>query len=95
MSLCPGWTQKPNLYLKEFIFKREVEKLVKIGVSALISSHILDMVEKFCTKIGIIHEGRLLLEGPIEKIKEVIIDRQDATLEEVFLKIIREEEFSE
>ncbi|MBI4566362.1 MAG: ABC transporter ATP-binding protein [Planctomycetes bacterium] len=38
------------------------------GVTFLISSHLLHEVEITCTRVGIIKEGRLIDEGPLEKI---------------------------
>jgi len=76
----------------QYVFKEEVRKLIRNGVSAIISSHILSSVEKFCDRIGIIYNGRILVEGTIDKIKGIVSERKDATLEEVFLKIIKIEE---
>ncbi len=72
----------------QHVFKEEVRRLVKgEGVTALISSHLLDMVERFCTRVGIINKGRLVLEGHVEEVKERLGGSK--TLEEVFLKVVR------
>ncbi len=72
----------------QHVFKEEVRRLVKgEGVTALISSHLLDMVERFCTRVGIINKGRLVLEGRVEEVKERLGGSK--TLEEVFLKVVR------
>ncbi len=76
----------------QHVFKNEVRKLVSRGVTVLISSHLLDMVEKFCTKIGVIHRGRLVVEGSVNEVKKKVSEEPDSTLEEVFLKIIRSTE---
>ena len=72
----------------QHVFKEEVRRLVKEeGVTALISSHLLDMVERFCTRVGIINKGRLILEGRVEEVKERLGGSE--TLEEVFLKVVK------
>ncbi len=73
----------------QHVFKEEVRKLAARGVTVLISSHLLDMVEKLCTRVGIIHQGRLVVEGTITEIKRMAAEEPGSTLEEVFLKIIK------
>lgn len=38
------------------------------GKSIIVSSHILNELSEFCTSIGIMERGRLVLEGPLEEI---------------------------
>ncbi len=72
----------------QYVFKEEVRRLVREdGVTVLISSHLLDMVEKFCDRVGIINEGRLVLEGSVEEVKEGLGGSK--SLEEVFLKVVK------
>jgi ABC-2 type transport system ATP-binding protein len=63
---------------------REMLQLLaeKKGVTIFISSHILGEISKFATRIGIIHEGRLILEsgvGEMEKLRNqrLIVKTQD------------------
>ena len=70
----------------QHVFKEEVRRAVDDGATALISSHLLDMVERFCTRVGIINEGRLIMEGSVEEVKEAAAGSE--SLEEVFLKVV-------
>ena len=70
----------------QHVFKEEVRRAVDDGATALISSHLLDMVERFCTRVGIINEGRLIMEGGVEEVKEAVTGSR--SLEEVFLKVV-------
>jgi ABC-2 type transport system ATP-binding protein len=58
------------------------------GTTIFVSTHLLDMAEKLCDRIGIIHRGALVATGTLEEI------RNDAaaagSLEEAFLKITDE-----
>jgi ABC-2 type transport system ATP-binding protein len=41
------------------------------GVTIFISSHILGEVSKFATRIGIIHEGKLILESSVQELEQM------------------------
>jgi ABC-2 type transport system ATP-binding protein len=53
------------------------------GNTVFFSSHILEVVEKICDRVGIIDKGRLVAVGTIEELKS----RGDSSLEEFFLKL--------
>ena len=72
----------------QHVFKREVKRLAAQGVAVIISSHLLDVVERFCTRIGIIHKGRMVLEGSVDEVKNYAMGKRRGSLEEVFLEII-------
>lgn len=76
----------------QHVLKEEVKRLVDNGATALISSHLLDMVERFCTRVGVINEGVLIAEGSLEELKARVEAGEESTLEDVFLKLIGEEE---
>jgi len=69
-------------------FKEEVKRLAASGTAVLISSHLLDMVERFCTKVGVISEGVLVAEGDLEELRRKAESGEDTPLEEVFLKLL-------
>ncbi len=54
------------------------------GASIFFSSHVLEVVEKLCDRVGIIKEGKLVLEG---KTAEII---GHDSLEKLFLEINNE-----
>ncbi len=72
-------------------FKEEVRRLASQGAAVLISSHLLDMVERFCTRVGIINRGALVAEGSLEELRRRAESGEEATLEKVFLKLVGEE----
>ncbi len=61
------------------------------GGAVLFSTHIMEVAQNICTRIGIIHQGRLIAEGTLEQLRGQTADR-GGTLEEVFLKLTHEEE---
>lgn len=69
----------------------------KNGGAVLFSTHIMEVAEHLCTRIGIIHEGRLVAEGSLEQLRrmaggEGTATDTEANLEEVFLRLTHEEE---
>ncbi len=65
---------------------REIlQSLIDRKVTIFLTSHILDLVEKLCTRIGILYQGKLLAEGTLDEIKT---QAKTANLEEAFISII-------
>lgn len=60
------------------------------GGAVLFSTHIMQVAEQLCTRIGIIHRGNIIAEGTLEQLKTKT-DNKRGTLEEVFLKLTNEE----
>ena len=54
-----------------------------------LTSHILEIVERLCDYIGVIHKGRLVAEGPRAELGGGGAGR---SLEEIFLDLIGAEE---
>jgi ABC-2 type transport system ATP-binding protein len=57
------------------------------GKTLFFSTHIMEVAEKLCDRIGIIHKGRLVACGTMDELKA--IDRTEAgqSLEEIFLEL--------
>lgn len=52
------------------IFVSAIRDFQKQGAMVIFSSHQLDHVESFCEKIVVLEKGKVILEGPIQEIKE-------------------------
>jgi ABC-2 type transport system ATP-binding protein len=52
------------------LFVRTIRDFQKQGAMVIFSSHQLDHVESFCEKIIVLEKGQVILEGPIQQIKE-------------------------
>jgi ABC-2 type transport system ATP-binding protein len=55
------------------------------GTTIFVSTHLLDMAEKLCDRVGIIHRGALAATGTLDEIRAQA--STDGSLEELFLKI--------
>jgi len=58
------------------------------GMTIFLSTHILDMAERLCSRIGIIHHGQLVATGTPQELKANVT--AGGTLEEVFLAVTEE-----
>jgi len=63
---------------------------VRQGATVFLTSHVLEVVERLCDRVAIIHEGRLVLEQSIGELKDAA-----QTLEDVFVRVIGAERTSE
>ena len=68
-----------------FTLKEIMKEMTKEGAAIFFSSHVLEVVEKLCDKVGIIKEGKLITYGTVEEVKG------NESLEEVFLELIKDE----
>jgi ABC-2 type transport system ATP-binding protein len=61
--------------------------LTQSGATIFFSSHIMEVVERLCTRIGIISQGTLVAEGTLDELR-ARAGGADSTLEDVFLNLI-------
>ncbi len=63
--------------------------LTRHGTTVFFSSHIMEVVERLCTRVGIINQGVLVAEGTLEELRaRTSGESADSTLEDVFLRVI-------
>jgi ABC-2 type transport system ATP-binding protein len=62
---------------------------VQKGGAVLFSTHIMEIAEKLCSRIGIIFQGKIVAEGNLHQLRAQT-GGKDATLEEVFMKLTHE-----
>jgi len=63
-----------------------IRRLAGNGVTVFLSSHLLAEVERVCTRVGVLIDGRLVREGPPD---EIAAADGDGALEEAFLQLAR------
>jgi ABC-2 type transport system ATP-binding protein len=63
---------------------------VQRGGAVLFSTHIMEIAEHLCTRIGIIDHGKVIAEGTIEQLRDKT-GGKGSSLEEVFLKLTNED----
>jgi ABC-2 type transport system ATP-binding protein len=55
------------------------------GKTIFLSTHLLDMAEHLCSRVGIIDKSNLVAVGPLKELQEKVVP--GGSLEEVFLKV--------
>ena len=68
-------------------------KLTARGVTVFLTSHVLEIVERLCTHIAIITEGRLVVEGALGELRRGIAledgtSSNSLSLEDYFIRVI-------
>ncbi len=66
-----------------------LRELTQRGTTIFFSSHIMEVVERLCTRVGIINQGVLVAEGTLQELRERASGAdKDASLEDIFLNVI-------
>jgi ABC-2 type transport system ATP-binding protein len=76
---CSGLDVASTLVLRTL-----VRSLADRGKVIVYSSHVLDMVERVCSEVLILHEGRLVAHDSVARLREL---QQAASLEQVFKQL--------
>ena len=75
INLDPIFQKKVRVYLQAVIGQ---------GRTVFMCSHILEMVEKLCTRVAVIHQGRIVAQGKLEEIRS----REGENLEDIFMRLV-------
>ena len=71
------------------IASRQIKDLLRIyvkdGGTIFLTSHILEIVERLCDHLGVIFEGKLVAQGPMQELRA---GTEDQTLEQIFLGLV-------
>jgi ABC-2 type transport system ATP-binding protein len=59
-----------------------LERFTDTGNTVVFSSHVMEVVERLCDRVGIVNFGRLIAEGPIDEL------RDGRRLEDVFVDLV-------
>jgi ABC-2 type transport system ATP-binding protein len=83
--------------------KTMLQRMIARGATIFLTSHVLEIVERLCSHVGIIHQGRLVAQGSINELRagvaaSTLADTSAAerlTLEQIFLRIVGGERTTE
>ncbi len=77
-----GFDPRSSYLLKE-LMRSHVEQ----GGAVFFSTHVLEVAERLCDRIGIIHKGKLIAVNTVSEMKELFAKEGDRSLEEIFLEV--------
>jgi ABC-2 type transport system ATP-binding protein len=69
-----------------FTLKETMKRLCVAGKTVFFSTHIMEVAERLCDRVGIISRGELIAAAPLEELR-ARAGEQDATLEKLFLSM--------
>nr|WP_072536826.1 ABC transporter ATP-binding protein [Anaerococcus mediterraneensis] len=78
-----GLDAKSAYNLKEILRDR-----AKAGKCIMFSTHVMEVAQELCDRIGIINKGKLIAIGSLDEIKHIA--NKDGTLESIFLELTDE-----
>jgi ABC-2 type transport system ATP-binding protein len=74
--------------------KAMLQSMIARGATIFLTSHVLEIVERLCSHVGIIHKGHLVAQGSLEELRAGVESQSPAlqgeklTLEQIFLRIV-------
>jgi len=74
--------------------KAMLQRMIARGVTIFLTSHVLAIVERLCSHVGIINKGRLVAQGALDELRSgvtagsAIAHEGQMTLEEFFLQTV-------
>ena len=80
-----GLDARSSKILKELIIFH-----AKKGGAVIFSTHIMEVAEKLCTRVGIINKGKLVGEGTVDELRK-LVKGAEGSLEDIFLKVTEQE----
>jgi ABC-2 type transport system ATP-binding protein len=74
------------------LFRSLLQELAQGGRMILFSSHVLEVVEKLCSKVVILHHGKVVAQDSVANLRELL---SAPSLVEVFSQLTRQEDHGE
>jgi len=68
------------------VLRHLIRALAARGKAVLYSSHVLESVESLCSRVVVLHGGRVVAQGPVESLRSTM---HAASLEGVFAQLAR------
>ena len=93
-AMAASMIHRPDLFLMDEPFEgvdavgaRMMKDLlleqVKRGATVFLTSHVLEVVERLCERVAIIHQGKLVVEGSMDDLRS-----GSETLEDIFVRVV-------
>ena len=66
-----------------------LNQLTQHGTTIFFTTHVMEVVEKLCTRVAIIAQGRIVGEGTIDELRGRASGGADSSLEDIFLTLVQ------
>lgn len=64
------------------VIRSVLERAIERGATVVLSSHVMELVERMCSHVAVMHTGRVVASGPIDGI------RRGRSLEDAFVELV-------
>ncbi len=68
--------------------RQVLHQLTESGTTIFFSSHVMEVVERLCTRVAIINHGSIVAEGSLAELRAAATEGSNSSLEDVFLKLV-------
>ncbi|HZK24182.1 MAG TPA: ABC transporter ATP-binding protein [Oscillospiraceae bacterium] len=68
------------------LLKNVLQELALQGAAVFLSTHILEIAERMCHRVGILQQGKLIAQGSPEELRQRV-GHADESLEDIFLEL--------
>jgi ABC-2 type transport system ATP-binding protein len=75
------------------LIKDILRQMAERGAAILLSTHILEIAENMCDRIGIINQGKVVASGTMEELRQ--LGQGESSLEDIFLGLTGGAEYAE
>ena len=75
------------------LIKDMLRQMANRGAAVFLSTHILEIAERMCDRIGIINKGELIAIGTMEELRA--LGKGEVSLEDIFLNLTGGAEYAE
>lgn len=65
-----------------------MRQLTERGTTIFISSHVMEVIERLCTRVAIVNHGRIVGEGSLQELRGQAHEGGNSSLEDIFLKLV-------
>ena len=65
-----------------------LRQLTEHGTTIFFTSHVMEVVERLCSRVAIINHGRIVAEGGMAELRAKAAAGGDSSLEDIFLKLV-------
>ena len=77
------------------LIKDILRQMAERGAAVFLSTHILEIAERMCDRIGIINQGRLIAAGTMDELRSAARRQGESSLEDIFLSLTGGAEYAE
>ena len=65
-----------------------LRQLTQQGTTIFFTTHVMEVVERLCTRVAIINRGKIVAEGGMAELRAKVEAGADSSLEDIFLKLV-------